>query len=443
MNRFSAGIPGRLRHGAQADVAIDAAAPRAAMRLQTRVQKRFLHSAVAALALLAAQPILGGMPAMAQSGQFAPVVYVNGKAVTGYEIEQRQLFLRILGQPGDLAAAARKNLIEDRLGSYAAAQLGLKLSPNDVSRGMSEFASRANLSVEEFTKALGEAGVSQETFRDFVTAQITWRELIRGKYLHGIKISDVEIDRALAAQSRSAAVRVLLSELVIPVQDDPSDEMALARQIQAETHGEAAFAAAARQYSASQTAERGGRIDWMPLANLPPALRNEILALKPGGITAPLSVPNAVVLLQLRAVADEAAKPSADQTLKYAQYLVADGPDAAAELTKVRGKVDSCNDLLAYARRLPAEQMLLDTKKLSEVPKDIALELAKLDPGESSTALRRGNARVFLMLCARNAVEKDDPSREEVRQQLVGQRLAAMADVYMEELRSEAIIRTP
>lgn len=422
MNRFSAAIPELSR---------------------PRTGARILRGAVAALALMVAQPVLTALPAAAQTGQFAPVVYVNGKPVTGYEIQQRQTFLQLLGQPGDLAAEARNGLIEDRLGANAAAQAGLKLTPADVQRGMTEFASRANMSPDDFIKALARAGVSAETFRDFVTAQVTWRELVRAKYVSTVRITDVEIDRALAEQSRSAQVRVLLSELVIPVDGSPEEEMALARRLQSEVHGETAFAQAARNYSASQTAERGGRLEWMPLSNLPPALRSQVLGLKPGQITQPLSVPNAVVLLQLRAVSDEVGSVSGDQTLQYAQYLFPDGPDAGAEVARIRAKIDTCNDLLAYAKGLPADQMLLDTKPQSEIPKDIALELAKLDPGESSTALRRGNARVFLMLCARNPAERGSPAREEVRQQLIGQRLAAKAEVYMEELRSEAIIRTP
>jgi peptidyl-prolyl cis-trans isomerase SurA len=66
-----------------------------------------------------------------------------------------------------------------------------------------------------------------------------------------------------------------------------------------------------------------------------------------------------------------------------------------------------------------------------------------LDAGESSTAVTRGGWRVFLMLCSRGAAPEDMPSREEVRLQLTNQRLAAQAEIYLEELRSEAIIIDP
>ena len=59
-----------------------------------------------------------------------------------------------------------KDLIEDRL-KLRQPNSELELTEETVPGGMKEFASRANLSVEEFTKALGEAGVEPETFRDF------------------------------------------------------------------------------------------------------------------------------------------------------------------------------------------------------------------------------------------------------------------------------------
>ena len=76
------------------------------------------------------------------------------------------------------------------------------------------------------------------------------------------------------------------------------------------------------------------------------------------------------------------------------------------------------------------------------MPADIAAELAKLDPNESSTALRRNNGADLLMvwLCNRT-VELEEGAREEIRQALFSQRLETYASGYLEELRSDAIIR--
>lgn len=431
MNRFAARFPGfgpRLSSGALSEGPLSRGAARAR------------GAAVAAMLALGAVPAgLAGLPAAAQGGQFSAVAYVNGKAVTQYEVDQRQRFLTLLRQPGDVKKAALQGVIDDRLRVWAASQVGLKLKPDDIRKGMDDFASRANLPTEEFVKALNQAGVATETFRDFVTAQITWRELVRAKYVPVTKISDVEVDRALAQMAHKPAVRVLLSELVLPVQGSPDDEIAEANRIRADIRDEGAFAQAARSYSAAQTAARGGKLDWMPVQNLPPDLAQQVLSLSPGQVTPPISVPNAVVLLQMRAISDAEGTASGEQTVDYAQVMLPEGPEAAAAL---RGQVDSCNDLYTALKRQPGA-VQRQTQPLGQVPKDIALQLARMDPGETSTALTRGGARVFLMLCGRNAVAKDSPSRDDVRNQLLGQRLARQAEVYMEQLRSEAIIRQP
>ena len=120
-------------------------------------------------------------------------------------------------------------------------------------------------------------------------------------------------------------------------------------------------------------------------------------------------------------------------------------------------------------RKLPADQLRVSKQMMGEVPQDIGLELAKLDPGES-VIRARGGYNEMLMLCLRTGVAEVDPNapapeaapeaeatatgeegaapaetplvdRETIRTELGNQQLTALADAFMEELRSEAIIK--
>ena len=77
-----------------------------------------------------------------------------------------------------------------------------------------------------------------------------------------------------------------------------------------------------------------------------------------------------------------------------------------------------------------------------EIPRDIALELAKLDEGEISTNLTRsdGQTLVFLMLCGRTAVQNENATRNDVAAALTQQRLNQLADSYLDQLRADALI---
>jgi peptidyl-prolyl cis-trans isomerase SurA len=71
------------------------------------------------------------------------------------------------------------------------------------------------------------------------------------------------------------------------------------------------------------------------------------------------------------------------------------------------------------------------------------MELARLDPGESSVALTRGGFRRFLMLCSRTVVADEPVNRDNIREQVINQKLDGMAEAYLEELHAAAIIREP
>ena len=141
------------------------------------------------------------------------------------------------------------------------------------------------------------------------------------------------------------------------------------------------------------------------------------------------------------------APPRKNLTIDYAAYYIAAGnSDAAlARAAQVRGAVDTCDDLYGVAQGEPPEVLERDALPVAEIPQDVALELTRLDPGEVSTALRRANGQtlVFLMLCGRSQADAAEVSRDEVRKSLRGQRLTALADAYLDELRADAIIILP
>ncbi len=56
---------------------------------------------------------------------------------------------------------------------------------------------------------------------------------------------------------------------------------------------------------------------------------------------------------------------------------------------------------------------MIESLPMAEIPQDIGLELARLDPGEVSTALTRPGGRLMLMLCSRTVESETPPSRDE------------------------------
>jgi peptidyl-prolyl cis-trans isomerase SurA len=383
---------------------------------------------------------LGSAPA-AMANTFDAVLAVNDRVITQYELDQRQLFLQILQQQGDLTQMARSSLIEDRLRLSVAEEFGMKVGQDQVLAGMEEFAGRANLTTDEFLELTNELGLASETFRDFVEAGIVWREVVRAKYGDGVIITEAEIDRAIANFQPTGASRLQLLELVLPGENgDLSGAQALARRLQVQIETEADFAAFARSTSAGETAGSGGGIGWQRLSELPEASRTALARLAPGTISRPVLLEDRVVIYWLVERGEDPLGKDEGIWVDYAQFLVPEGANAEAELAAARAGADTCDDLYAVAKGLPENRMIRESQPQSAVGGDIGAVLATLDAGETSTRISRNGWRVLVMLCSRGPAPDLEPDREVVREQLLNQRLSAMADIYLEELRSEAII---
>lgn len=392
---------------------------------------------------------LAGAPARANP--YAPEILVNDLGITGYEIEQRTRFMQLLGGNGDLRAAAEEALIEDRLRLWQARADGIALTPEALAQGMAEFASRANLSTEEFLKALAQEGVDAQTYRDFVTAGMLWREVVRAHFAGRVQISEADIDRALAVEAVQAGppgMKVLLSEIVVPVKTGKeAAAMATARRASA-ARSEAAFAELAREVSEAPTAAKGGRLDWMSPEALPPELRNVVLGLRPGQTTAPVQMPNALAVFFLRGLDDGGPLTAANLGLGYATLLLgaSGAPETAALAARASETVKRCDDLYTLARALPAERLerFEPTTAAGQPASDLAAVLAKLDPGEMQT-LRRGGNDLLVMLCSRGrrlneALGETGPSRGAMREQLLNARLGSYSDGMMADLMADAVI---
>lgn len=401
--------------------------------------RRFL--AIAALAALATG--IAAPAARAQVNPFEPVLIVNGSPVTAFEFFQRRQFLRALGIQGDLDRQAESALIDERLQLAEAARFGIVVGEAELRDGMSEFAARANLSAEDFTAAIGQAGVAPETFREFVRVGLAWRQVVRARFgAQANAVAEGEVDRALSVPAQRGVVRAEMSEIVLPARAE-----ALADEILASIDGAEAFERAARAHSVAPSAERGGRIAPVPLAYLSPAMVQSVAQAGANALLPPARTAEGIVLLFLHGTDRFDAVTPAITEVDY--LLVRPAPDPSA----LAGVGDCAT---AYARL--GDGATLDRKTLTEAALTAphALTLARLDPGEAARVAGGEDDGALILLCARRLVSglsfgdgvtssgvQGERLRSGVRETLRNLRLTELAENYLRDLRADAQITRP
>ena len=386
--------------------------------------------------------VLSG-PVVAQD-LFSPVIVVNDRAVTGYELDQRIRLLRAFRTPGDASEVARTQLVEERLKQQELDRAGFSLEEEGLQRALEDFSSRANLSTEEFVAQLEGEGIAYETLRDYVGINASWRDYIRARFGDRIETTDEELDQALTQQATQASgLEVLLSEIVIPA--PPGQEaqaLAVAEQI-SEVSSPDDFSAAAREVSAVASRDRGGQLDWVPLTNYPEALRDILLDLAPGEVTPPLPITGAVALLQLRDIREGQVPAASPESVDYTVVRIPGGrsTEALTQAARLDAQVDDCVDL--FGQGVPDQNIQRETVAPGAIPEEVALDLAALDPGEATWGRTEngGQVLVFTMLCSRTyPLPEGAPDRDAVRNLLRGEQLQSYADALIADLRASATI---
>lgn len=144
------------------------------------------------------------------------VVIANGSPITEYDIQQRM----------KLDASAHKtvtrqqiidDLIDDRLKISKAKVYGLEVDDSEVSRAFEGMATRQHITVQQFSQVLERAGISPNTVKARIRAEMTWQQLIRGKFGSSLQIGESDVANALKERNESETSAVGYVYTLYPV----------------------------------------------------------------------------------------------------------------------------------------------------------------------------------------------------------------------------------
>lgn len=384
------------------------------------------------------------IPVNAQSqNPYAVAIRVNDRVVTNFEIAQRVLLLQLFGTTGNLKKIAQDQLIEDRLRLQAAAQAGLSATDEEIEAGIEEFAGRANLTGEQLYQYVAQRGAARESMQAFVRAGLLWRNLVQARFGGRANVSDDEIDTTLNLISGQKQQSILFSEIRLPLNQQGDEKtLELAEKLSNSINSEGAFGAAARRHSRSPSRARSGRMDWLPVSQLPAQLAGQIMALQPGEVTAPITLGATVGLFQLRGVREDRNAEQGPVTLTYVSVNVPGEPGSeklVSDATKLINDVDTCDDIRAQSERFAVPGHTDHIEEVGSLSSVVAIEMAGMDRHEASYYTNSAGTLTIVMLCDRLR-ELPEGARENIRNGLFNQRIGGFGQGYLQELKSDAIV---
>jgi peptidyl-prolyl cis-trans isomerase SurA len=171
-------------------------------------------SAAMRIRMLAIAVVLAaGGSALAQN----VVVFVNGDPITAIDIEQRSRFLVLTTQKHPSRQQVLDELIDEALKVREGKRWGIDASKSEIDSNYAGMARRMNQSAEQLTQNLAQKGVSANTLKARIRADLVWQQLIRGRYRERLVVNDSEVLNALTAKNPDARDTVGYEYLLRPI----------------------------------------------------------------------------------------------------------------------------------------------------------------------------------------------------------------------------------
>ncbi len=125
------------------------------------------------------------------------IVVVNGSPITEFDIQQRTRLLATSGHNNPARKEVVGQLIDDRIKITRARGYGLVLSAAEIDAAFGRMAARQHITPEQFTQVLQRSGITPGAVKDRIRADMTWSQLVRGKFASSLTVGKAEIADAI------------------------------------------------------------------------------------------------------------------------------------------------------------------------------------------------------------------------------------------------------
>ena len=422
-----------------------------------------------------AAPVLGlfcsvfaaGVSAQAVQQADYIVAVVNSEPITNNEVRNALQRLQ-----GDIAAQRQtappaeelrrrvlERLINERAQMQVAAEAGLRVDEAAVDQSEQAIARQNQVDVAELRLRVAKDGITVSQFRKQLRDQLLLSRLHEQQVEGRIRISESDIDRALAEQAGGAdsmAQEINLGHLLVSVPENATAEQTAAlltqtQKVLARIRAGEDFAVLVQELSAADRAN-GGQLGLRRADRYPPAFLTATQNLAVGGVSDIVRTGAGFHILKVLERKAPVAPSMATTQSRARHILLRTGPDltqaaAVAKLTEFKRRIDSkAATFAALAREHSQDGSASQGGDLGWVgPGSFVPEfeepMNRLAEGQvSPPVVSRFGVHLIEVLERRRVEMKPEEVREAMRNQLRASRYDAAFTTWAQDIRGNAFV---
>jgi len=383
---------------------------------------------------------------------------VNEDAISDFDLDAR---VRLIAFTANLRGSTEtlrrmvpeilRTLIDEQLKLQEAERLEITIEDEEMESAMRRIESRNGISDGELETTLNQEGIPTSTIFTQIRASLAWEKIVRNRLYPRVIVSDDEVDEQLSRlQQYEGAPEYFVSEIFLPV-DDPALEGAVRETIERlrnEARTSKNFPRFARQFSQGVTALSGGELGWVRQGQLAPALDQAVQQMKLGEISAPIRTEDGYYLLWLRDQRKVGETTEYDSIgLSQILFPLPDnaGPaEVAAQFSAAqaeKAKLSGCTAMNRTAELMGTPMSgSLGVVQLNALAPALRDAVKTLPVGMPSEPVQSEAGIHLLMVCDRPNAAGPTDDRQQVRLNLMLEKLELLSRRYLLDLRRTAFV---
>ena len=387
------------------------------------------------------------------------IAVVNDDIISQFDFSDRiKLVILTSGLPNNENTAKRisaqilRGLINDKLKLQEAKRLGIKVSQAELTAAIVKIEKTNGLSKGKMRELLEKRSINFRTFEHQVEAQTAWNKAVVRKVLSTKKISEEDIDNAIAEiELNKGKPEYNVSEIFIPFYYNKSAKKTnqIAMRMYSQIQRGANFAALARAFSQSATAARGGNLGWIRSDQIQQNFSGIISKMKINTTSVPLEGDDGYYILKLldkrtsRGVTIEKARITLQQLFLPLRINPSrkEVESAANRANRISSNTKNCSSLNLKGQEVGSRQSgRLEVDDISQLPNNIKTIVQNIDLSKASRPIRMRTGFLIVMVCKRSASTFNKNIRTKIKNMLLEQRAIITDRSMLRKIRRAAFL---